>query len=317
MAIEQSKGFGFTPIGKVKSKRMSWWVKKVIPKGVLAFISAPAKDGKTTLSQELAISLTTKRPFINKYPVKKRCRVLYISLEDHKGEFKGKIKSLLRGKGFPKNLYLSDADAMLLPENLNAIKADIEKSTADIVILDTLRRSHQQNEDSSSDMAPVINGLRKLVRECGVTVLVVHHTGHSARNPLRGTSDFKGAYEVLITITKKTDKVQAIVSNRYRSELKFEYHVIRGEEYDENIEDYPIVGLAYVDNDKAKHDHDDEMVTACLEQGKVSGNKMERELELSRDRIDKSLTRLSLQGKVKKTGRGKNTEWQLILDTAG
>jgi len=56
-----------------------------------------------------------------------------------------------------------------------------------LIIVDTLRRFHDREENSSSEMAQVIKELEKITRATGAAVLFLHHVGKSAA--LAGTGD--------------------------------------------------------------------------------------------------------------------------------
>jgi hypothetical protein len=321
-SMSNKLGFGYTPISKVKAKRARWLIKEILPKGILVFISAPAKAGKTTLALHLAICLTTGRPFLGEYSIRRsrRVKVLYISLEDHMGETKVKVKNMLNGRRFPKYFLLLNANSINLPDDFGKINADIENSKADVVVFDTLRRSHTSDENSSSDMSPILNGLRKIVRERKITVIIIHHTGHEVKHKensgdwLRGTSDYNAVWETLIGLEKFSGSVKTRVFHKYRSGLEFSYKVIKGDKVDDSTGDYPVVDLAYLDADRELHIRDENTLIDILKVSSASANELEEKLKskhFSRPRIDKALKRLEMQGKVSKEGNSRNTKWYL------
>ncbi len=310
-------GFGFTPIGKIKTKRLRWLIDAVLPKGVLAFISAQPKASKSLLALYLALRLAAGRLFLDRF-VTRRVSVLYISLEDHPGETKARARHLLQGRRFPRNLLMSNALAVSLPRDFDKIEADIRNSKADVVILDTLRRSHELEENSSTEMAPLCTRLRALVRLYNVTIIVIHHSGHTIASKdqpgawLRGTSDYNAIWEVLIGLDRHGDTVEARVFHKYRSDTSFNYQMIRGKQFDTYIGDYPIIDL--VDAASEQDAADGQAVLRILMADSISANQLEERLKgsVSRPRIDAALERLKRLGQVRQSGRGKNSKWSLI-----
>ena len=318
---EVPKGFGVIGIGEIKEPRMRWLIKDILPKGVLAFISAKAKHGKSTLATHIATCLSTAQPFLGRYQLgrKKPYKVLYILLEDHPGEFKAKVKCFLKGKKFPNSRFkILKATMVSLPKDLSNLQVDFDAGKYDLIILDTLRRSHESEEDSSSNMAPIINGFRALVNKLRMTILIIHHAGHKiedGENPanyLRGTSDLNGAWETLLGLHMEKGSVTLRAFHRYRSSVKIQYKVIRGQTIDKSTGDYPIVDLVYFSPEASQYKQNEEKVKNALANGPQSGNKLEHITGLPRAGIDAALAQLSEQGKVKQDGKGKNRKWCLI-----
>ena len=321
MNMEKSlnNGFGFTPIGKIKIQRLKWFIEGIIPRGVLVFISGSPKSGKSMLILHMIICLTKGLKFLRNFRSKKVKCLLY-SLEDHTGEIKARVKYMLDRRRFPKYFFISKAESINLPMDFDRVEEDIKTSGVDVVFIDTLRRSHSHNEDSSTDMAPILGEIRKLIRKHKVTIVIIHHAGHEVGNVhksgdwLRGTSDYDGTYEVLIGLKKNNDCTRAYVFHKYRSDYDFSYQVKRATLLDETTKDYPIVNLQYFDSDAVLQEKDEKYVMDILKHGPLSANGIEETLKkkLSRPRIDAALERLLKKGKVKKVGRGKSTKWQLM-----
>ncbi|GEM_PF-5680575 len=317
--LAREGGFGFMPIGKVKVKRARYLIKDVLLKEVFTFISALAKAGKTTLALHLAICLTTGRLFLNRYPVR-RCKVLYICLEDHLGEVKQKVKYMLKGKQFPKHLYLLNTKSLSLPTDFQKLEADIEKSKAEVVIFDTFRRSHSCEENSSTEMAPILSPIRKMIRDFKFAAVIIHHAGREVDkkdNPgdwLRGSSDFNGVWEGLIALDRQRDKTNMRIFRKYASDFNISYKIIKGENVDKLTGDFPIVDLHYIDVESENHTEEESRVYDILKEVPVSANTLEDKLKgkLSRPKIDSTLQRLLNKDRIKRKGKGKNTTWYAV-----
>ena len=274
---------------------------------------APAKEGKTTFAQYLALCLSRGVSFLGKYSTKKSI-VLYIPLEDHRGEFKAKIKHMLGDGRFPKNFRVLNALAIQFPKDGGGILREIKKRKANVVILDTFRRSHNAQEDSSTEMQPILKELKRWKDEAGVTVVIVHHTGHSGNGKLRGSSDFDGFWETKMEIKKKEKLNELKVKHRYRVDVKLPYRLAIGQEFDTHLQCYPIVGLELCGTDGRIMRDEDEIVLNKLKKGSTSANGLQVVLKgkLSRPKIDEALKRLDVQGRVKQDGKGRCSCWVFV-----
>ena len=109
--------------------------------------------------------------------------VLYLSAEDPSDVLHARIRAL--------SLGLAPESKELLCENLIAAsllgtcidltqdswlqQLRVESEGMRLVILDTLRRCHQADENDSSAMAGLLNGLEQVCAETGTTILFLHH----------------------------------------------------------------------------------------------------------------------------------------------
>jgi hypothetical protein len=73
-----------------------------------------------------------------------------------------------------------------------------------LVIVDTLARaSGGGDENSASDMGQIVDALASVREATGATVLVIHHSGISAKDRARGSSALHGALDAELLLTKR------------------------------------------------------------------------------------------------------------------
>ena len=91
-----------------------------------------------------------------------------------------------------------------LETTLQEIKAVYSQPA--LVIFDTLNIFMDGDENSASDAGDFLSACRKIIAECGCSVLVVHHTGLSEENKKRsrGSSAFKAAMDISIGLSAGT-----------------------------------------------------------------------------------------------------------------
>ena len=141
--------------------------------------------GKSWLALELACAIAGG-PTVDLLGLKphERGRVLYLGLEDPEGIVLHRMRAL--------GLRLSEEQQELIAENLllksitgrlvdllNPKQRDALTRCAEgvrLLIVDTLARAHQTDENSNSEMAKLLSAVERVCVRTGCAVLLVHHT---------------------------------------------------------------------------------------------------------------------------------------------
>ena len=71
-----------------------------------------------------------------------------------------------------------------------------------MIIFDSLRRFHDRDENSATQMSKVLRWLRRLARR-GATVVVIHHQDKSKTFNYRGSSDILAGVDVALALSKE------------------------------------------------------------------------------------------------------------------
>lgn len=73
-----------------------------------------------------------------------------------------------------------------------------------LIVIDTVHVFMSGDENKAVDVAAMLSACRKLIRELGCAVLLIHHVGvdQSAKGRARGSSSFRGAMDIEIQVTK-------------------------------------------------------------------------------------------------------------------
>jgi hypothetical protein len=93
--------------------------------------------------------------------------------------------------------WLSDAPPGIGDSRLLQIARDHRPLT----IFDSLIRFHGADENSASEMAPVMEGLRQLAN-AGATVVALHHKPKTEGSHYRGSSDIAGAVDTAFAVSR-------------------------------------------------------------------------------------------------------------------
>lgn len=183
-----------------------WLVKGVIERDNYGMIFGEPGSGKSLIMLDMAFCISNGLEWNGCST--KQSSVVYIAGEGFVGLGR-RIRALSDKYGVSADdLYLSEAPAALI-ESSSAV--DVAEAIADIcpnpalIVIDTLHRNFGGgDENSSQDFGTFTNNIDSILRKNGVSVIVVHHTGHGNKERSRGSSSIKAALDVEYSIVANT-----------------------------------------------------------------------------------------------------------------
>ncbi len=217
----------------------SWLIKHVITQGGLAGLYGPPGEYKTFVAMDMAMCVATGTPWHGHKVTKQH--VVYIAAEGGTGIG-------LRALGWLQEhgIDQKDADIVVLTESM-PVAVDSENMdtffgrvnneinrTPGLIIIDTLARCLDGNENEQEDMGRFIGGVDRFRREFGATVLVVHHTRLDADRE-RGSTVFRGAADAMISVRKQGNGHVLVSCNKQKDFEEFKDH-----EFDIRVQLLPI-----------------------------------------------------------------------------
>lgn len=116
----------------------------------------------------------------------------------------------------------------------------VKEKNIKLLILDSLVRVHEQDENDAKGMTKVFSSLQKIIG-AGASILFTHHhrkqMGYGPSNPgqsMRGSSDILAAVDCHIIVEKKKDEVDRLIIKQTKLRqaealLPFEVKVIKSE----------------------------------------------------------------------------------------
>ncbi|GEM_PF-1025861 len=234
-----------------------WLVEDLISLPSVNALSGMPGHGKTFVTIHIAMCVARGLPVFGKFP-SRQAPVLIISEEDYPNHLQGRFQSL----GLTEHdqiTYLSQAGFKCdIEDHVNQIIDIVHEKRFKLVIIDSLRRVHDQDENDSRGMARVSDGLKRIAKE-GVAVLYIHHhrkpEGYGPNNPtvsLRGSTEIQAAVENHFSLEKK-DGEDILVFRQSKSRnaeaLKpFEVKILTELIFSakKNKEETKVVGFEYV-----------------------------------------------------------------------
>jgi AAA domain len=144
---------------------------------------------KSLMLLEATRALVTQTPFLGKFQVYEKCKVLYVD-EENANEHLKRAKRGLGLENLPDYRWMHQMGFKVdRAKDRKALFKTIKEGGFNVIVFDALVRMHNKDENSA-EMKEIGNFFLKLARR-GYTVIVIHHDNRS--DDYRGSSDIPGA----------------------------------------------------------------------------------------------------------------------------
>lgn len=181
-----------------------WLIEGVLPMGGVVGLYGPPGTYKTFIAMDMALSVASGTPW-QKHPTKKGF-VVYIAAEGgtgitiriaawHKDRAISESRTSIGWLTEPIPIY-SDSDS--LNDLIKRVSDEIDHPPV-LIVIDTLARCFEGDENQQEDMGRFIGGVDQLRKEFGSTVLIVHHTRLDGQRE-RGNTSFRGAADTMLAV---------------------------------------------------------------------------------------------------------------------
>jgi hypothetical protein len=212
----------------------------LLPKGSLTIISGKAYSGKTFMAMELAKSVAYNMKAFNKFRPQpgKGTNVLFFQLDSPKYDtgraFICMIRDSIPSLEFDPRWYSNEIDACkwVWHQRVNLTRTiDLQKiihtanaatyskgfseegdetliTGTSLIIFDTFRRIHPSDENSSTEMQPVMDAIDYIRAQTSAAVILLHHTSKNQEYgpTIRGNTAIEGSADNIFYVkgNKKT-----------------------------------------------------------------------------------------------------------------
>lgn len=210
---------GFVPLDdylKLPRDPDTWLIKPLIPVSGAGLLYSPPKVGKSALAVQLAHAVSGGAKEFMGFPIGKHGRVLYLQLDTPRSTWTLRWEALKRhGLEFEvKNLCMADRESLdfypfdiLQPAHMKYLYSVIQPLKPVLVIVDTLRKLHTGDENSSTIMSNVMSNL---VGACHpAAVLAISHDKKPSvdqekdiMTDHRGSGSVVGEMDAILRLTK-------------------------------------------------------------------------------------------------------------------
>jgi len=165
--------------------RQEWLIESVLVKGQPMVVGGPKKTLKTSVVIDLAVSLASAKPFLNRFAVPKVLPVGIMSGESGGATLKETFRRVCSAKEIERPADLPvhwsfEVPSLADAEDLKHIAAAIRKHDLKVVIIDPLylallKGSTGLQASSLYDIGPLLADVAKACLDAGATPIIVHH----------------------------------------------------------------------------------------------------------------------------------------------
>lgn len=195
----------------------------LLPRGALILLAGRPGSGKSFITLDMALCISSGKPIFNFYQTEKH-RVLLIDLENPPTLLKERALLLQKNRGVGETFLLSGPFYLDIPRHVKMLEQIITEKRVGVVIIDNLTACFQklQNENESLRLYRIMKSLKDIAVKSGATFVLVHHLRKpgqfTSANPLdevRGSSVIVGIADMVYVLQKIQDFYQLqVVKNR-------------------------------------------------------------------------------------------------------
>lgn len=176
----------------------NWLIESVWSRSAVGMIGGAPKCCKSWFGLDMAVSICSATPCLDRFAVKTNGPALIFLAEDALPAVRSRIESLCEHRKIDikrLDLFVITAPSLRLDlaDDQNRLKTTLEKLRPRILILDPLVRLHRLDENSASDISSLLGFVRELQRTYDLAIVLVHHASKKRRSQpgqaLRGSSD--------------------------------------------------------------------------------------------------------------------------------
>jgi hypothetical protein len=175
-----------------------WLIESLWGRQAVGLLGGGAKSLKSWLGLDLAVSVASGTPALDRFRVEAPGRALVYLAEDRHAQVRTRLEAICRHR----RLEIAELDLAVITEAVvrldthrdqERLRATLEHLRPRLLLLDPLVRLHSCDENSSQDISRLLGYLRELQRTFDLALVLVHHTNKkSYAQPghcLRGSSD--------------------------------------------------------------------------------------------------------------------------------
>lgn len=170
-------------------------VESLVPETSVTMLAAAPGLGKSFLMLGLGLAVTRGEDFAGLKT--KRSPALFIGEDAPAWDYAGQLRKLLGDGSSPADFHIAANEQFRLldPAKRATLGEYVRRHSIRLVIVDTLRAVHDSDENDSRQMQAVMNELRAISVEYGLSVLFLHHSPKPSS--IGTTSDYRGSSVLL------------------------------------------------------------------------------------------------------------------------
>jgi hypothetical protein len=175
----------------------------------LLLVSGKQKSKKTFLVTNLAMAVAAGVSFAS-FHIPAALKVLILSAEGGYFPSRDRLRIMRRsipaGREIDLEISFNSRLNLLDERSFGELRDEIARRRPKVLVIDPLVRFHDAEENSATEMSKVLGGMRELIEDFSLSVMLVHHTGKNPEAGARGSSAISGEYDSAIGIKVQDEK---------------------------------------------------------------------------------------------------------------
>ncbi len=292
-----------------------WLVRSLWSEQAVGFIGGAPKCCKSWLGLDLAVSVASGTPCLDRFVVERAGPTLVFLAEDSLPHVRRRIEGLCRHRRLPLDeLDLHVITAASLRLDLEADQQRLDATLGELrpamLLLDPLVRLHRLDENSAADVSGLLGLLRHMQRQHEVAIAVVHHMSKRSRaqlgQALRGSTDLHAWSDSAAYLVRRQNRLSLGLEHRSAPAPEpFDIELATDERGDAHLR---VVDHAHADDLPAVplDDHVRRLLADAPEP--MSRTAIRNELRVNNQRLGDALRRLEHARVLERTSSG----WQFF-----
>jgi len=204
-----------------------WLIDQVMPADAFGVLYGPSGSYKSFIAMDMSASIASSMNW-HGHDVDETGHVLYIGAEGAAGlHLRKKAWEIRNHKKLTNLAILSSAVTINSGDirNLIDLCGDLVEEIAEpirLIVIDTLARSFEGEENSATDMGEFVKACDYLRETTGASILVIHHSGKDAEKGARGSSALRAACDFEYKVTSPGKKLSKISCTKAKDSDPFE-----------------------------------------------------------------------------------------------
>lgn len=233
-AIRKMKGYTWKEFLQKDIPSVEYLVEGVIPSVGISYIFGSAGSFKTSILLYVAVQGRVGHNVLN-FKVKKPFRTVWIDEENGEIGMHHKMNQIINGCNLTVDdvadnaIFIYQNFKLLNKETTNRLDEIIEKTKANMIVIDSIAKVFDGDERSERDVARIFDIVKPVIEKHKIAVVFIHHSRKLPRGQksgrmedIAGSREFAAMPESMIYLQSISDKKFLMKQTKLRNGKKFE-----------------------------------------------------------------------------------------------
>ena len=294
----------------IRYPEQTWIIESLWAHAAVGIIGGPPKCCKSWLGLDMALSVASGTPCLDRFAVQRPGPAMIFLAEDTLPAVRARIEALCTHRQIPMeslDLFVITAPSLRLDlkQDQQRLKATLAAFKPRLLLLDPLVRLHRLDENSANDISNLLGFIREMQRLYDTAIVLVHHLSkkHYAQpgQALRGSSDLHAFGDSNAYLARRKDQIILTLEHRAaRSPDPFSLELV-------SRTDGTNTHLQISSSDKMTTEQslDERILSLLLHAGKpLTRTTLRKHLKCNNQRLGQTLLELHSQNLILRTPNG-------------